>query len=406
MLHSAAAHHVIVGEGDGLFPDKTGEMIQQAIDALASQGGGTVELTEGVFTLHSTLYVKSHITLRGQGKKTVLKKAKAAGYSLLDRAAMRGSNIVYVKNPEKFYVGQGVNVGDTYVKANDTTLTKIRNITGNKVILEDPLIKTCESNAYIASNFSCIFVQQASNVTLQNFVLDGSRNKTPMIASWKIGGIKTWEAPHLVLENLEIKQTRGDGLTLGRSDFAFIKRLHAHHTDLIALHVANGSTYVVMSECIAHHAGKSDLFNGAGIFLCWNVQNSVFHNNKAHHNRGGGISIGKNDSNNLFLGNTLYLNKAAGIRFRCDAHAHSRNIVFLSTQVDRNFSTPFSFEGVPESLYFDSNPLQHQTFSRTLPIESRDPLDHIKNDLSKMKRVTQTTRTNIDTFFQTLENNH
>lgn len=400
--HFLLANCIVVGSGEGKYPEKTGEMIQRAIDELSSQGGGVVELAEGTFILDSTLYPKTNITLCGQGKKTILKKAPTFSYSKLQRPAYKGDKVIYVRSPSKFHVGQGVNIGARNIIANNTTLTKIQKIEGRKITIKDPIEFTCQSCAYIASNFSCLFVNFASNVSIRDFVIDGSRLSTPFISSWKIGGLKTWEAPHLFLKNIEIKNTCGDGLTLGRSNFAYLTKLYCHHTDLIALHLANGSEYVLMSDCIAHDSGKRDSFNGAGIFLCWNVQNSIIRNNVSYANEGGGISLGYNDSRNIFINNITHSNKKGGIRFRSDANGACKDNIFVSTKLDRNIPCPINLEGEPEVVFFDdlsqipSNFLSADIISNELVAY----LEQLNIDLEEITEVNQEFCDIIDAVFR------
>lgn len=49
--------------------------IQCAVDRLAMLGGGTVELSPGIFQMADALHLRSHVTVRGSGVSTVLRKA-------------------------------------------------------------------------------------------------------------------------------------------------------------------------------------------------------------------------------------------------------------------------------------------------------------------------------------------
>jgi polygalacturonase len=347
------ANYVSVGYDNSLFPLKTGESIQSAINYLDQFGGGTIELSEGEFILHSTIYPKSNISIFGQGSSTILKKAEVYAFSTLKNEALIDETVIYVTDPTNFYIGQGVNIGAENVKYNITTLTKIKNIEKNKITLEDPILFSCTKNPYIANNFPCIFVNFAENVKIENLIVDGSRDLTPFISSWQIGGIKTWEALNFIAKNIEIKFISGDGISFGQSDHVFLDNLYIHDTDQIAIHLANGSKYATVSNCFLQNAGRNDQFNGAGIFLCWNIENALILNNICSNNLGGGISLGHNDNYNLFMNNTVTFNFAGGIRFRSDGQNLCKENIFISNNVHSNSAFDLVVEGFPTNVYID-----------------------------------------------------
>ena len=51
--------------------------LQAAVDYAASLGGGTVEIGDGEFLMRDSLHLRPHVTVRGQGAKTILRKAKS-----------------------------------------------------------------------------------------------------------------------------------------------------------------------------------------------------------------------------------------------------------------------------------------------------------------------------------------
>jgi len=66
--------HIKVGISQGDVVGDTDAVIQQAIDAVSSYGGGTVELGPGTYTLCDSVRLASRVRLVGSGRDTVLRK--------------------------------------------------------------------------------------------------------------------------------------------------------------------------------------------------------------------------------------------------------------------------------------------------------------------------------------------
>jgi hypothetical protein len=70
--------------GDGVTDDATA--IQAAINAMASVGGGVVNLTEGTFIIGATLLMKDGVSLQGEGRAvTIIKLKNSANCNLIDK---------------------------------------------------------------------------------------------------------------------------------------------------------------------------------------------------------------------------------------------------------------------------------------------------------------------------------
>jgi hypothetical protein len=52
-------------------------VLQSAVDYVAALGGGVVEIGEGEYLMGDSLHLRSHVTVRGQKGKTILRKAVA-----------------------------------------------------------------------------------------------------------------------------------------------------------------------------------------------------------------------------------------------------------------------------------------------------------------------------------------
>ena len=86
-------------------------MLQAAVDYVAALGGGTVEIGAGEYLMGDSLHLRSHVTVRGQKGKTILRKADAA-VSLLALDGDYGEQQITVQSPAGFTVAAGVAIWD------------------------------------------------------------------------------------------------------------------------------------------------------------------------------------------------------------------------------------------------------------------------------------------------------
>ena len=73
-LHAQPAIHVKVGMKDADIVGKDNRALQAAVDYVGSLGGGTVEIGPGEYLMRDSLHLRSRVTVRGSGDRTVLVK--------------------------------------------------------------------------------------------------------------------------------------------------------------------------------------------------------------------------------------------------------------------------------------------------------------------------------------------
>lgn len=79
-------------------------VLQAAVDYVAGLGRGAVEIGAGEYVMRDSLHLRSGVTVRGQGAKTVLRKARGAVSPLLLDGDY-GEEQVTLAKPEGFEVG-------------------------------------------------------------------------------------------------------------------------------------------------------------------------------------------------------------------------------------------------------------------------------------------------------------
>src|SRR5688500_3432611 len=102
---------VRVGVKDGDIVGADNRALQAAVDYVAGLGGGVVEIGPGEYLMRDSLHLRSHVTVKGSGEKTVLKKAK--GYSApLTLDGDYGEEQFTIDDAAGFEVGDGVAIWD------------------------------------------------------------------------------------------------------------------------------------------------------------------------------------------------------------------------------------------------------------------------------------------------------
>src|SRR5262245_3241665 len=129
-MKERARVRVGVKEGDMVGSDN--RALQAAVDYVAGLGGGVVEIGPGEYLMRDSLHLRSHVTVKGSGEKTVLKKAK--GYS----AALKldgdyGEEQFTIEDAAGFEVGDGVAVWDKGSGGFHTTVARITGRSGDAV---------------------------------------------------------------------------------------------------------------------------------------------------------------------------------------------------------------------------------------------------------------------------------
>ena len=76
-MHSAMEElpRITVGQKDADLIGTDHRVLQAAVDYMGALGGGTVEVGEGEFLMRDSLHLRSNVVVRGQGDKTILRKA-------------------------------------------------------------------------------------------------------------------------------------------------------------------------------------------------------------------------------------------------------------------------------------------------------------------------------------------
>jgi hypothetical protein len=362
-----------VGVVEGDIRGGDGQAIQQAIDRLADQGGGTVRVGPGRYVLRNSLQLRSKVRLIGTSRRisygnwerTVLASCDGAS-ARLARDAAAGDRQIVLADAGAFRVGDGVQIRDSHTQYafTDRPVTLTEKIGENAFRLSAPLGQgyAVARNASVVRAFQMIAGYNVSRATAEGLVLDGNRAKAEAFASTggTGAGIYLYACDHLTLRDCTLRNYRGDGISF---------QWGCHHVTI---------EDCVVENCVGHglHPGsdshdcivrrnRSTRNLAPGLFVCVNVKHVLFERNELADNRGPGISIGCGDTDNLFRENRIVGNGRTGVLFRDDGQqgAH-RNVLERNTILDNGLAEKggpprgcITILGVHHGLVFRENTL-------------------------------------------------
>jgi hypothetical protein len=342
---------VKVGITTGDLRGDTNAVIQQAVDAAGSYGGGTVELGAGIYTLFNTVQLRRSVRLVGQGRDTVLRKCDGhhSGFAV---DADYGQKKVTVENPSGFRVGMGLVVTDDRSDGWHTTVATVTLIKGNVIYLDKPFLSDyqIEAGGMAYSSFPLVAGIDVDSVAIEGLCLEGNREKNLPINGCVGGGIYLHRARRCRIADCLVRGFAGDGISFQVTQDIDVERCEVTRATGLGFHPGTGSVRAVVRDCKSIANGED------GIFLCWRVQESRFERNEVLDNGRHGFSIGHKDTDNLFLGNLVRGNKSHGILFREEksSNAGSRN-TFRRNVIEDNVGAGVFVGGDTTDLLFEEN---------------------------------------------------
>jgi parallel beta-helix repeat protein len=302
---------ITVGIRDADLTGTDNRALQAAVDYVGSLGGGTVEIGAGEFLMRDSLHLRAHVTVRGRGEKTVLRKAKAAS-SPLELDGDFGEEQITVKNPDGFQVGDGVAIWDKNAHGFHRTVARITGRSGNTFSISLPLMSDCmaDNGAQAATVFPVISGYHLDGVRVENLTIEGNKAENVNIDGCRGGGIFLYRCSGAVIERCTVRHYHGDGISFQQSNDVTVTDCLTEGNASLGFHPGSGSQRPVVRNCVARANGDD------GLFLCWRVKHGLFEGNTLEGNGRFGISIGHKGTDNLLRNNRVIGNGADGVFFR------------------------------------------------------------------------------------------
>lgn len=301
--------HVGQSKGDLIGSDH--RALQAAVDYISGLGGGMVVIHEGEYIMFDSLHLRSNVTVRGQGERTILKKAPSVT-SLLALDGDFGEEQVTLVNPDGFQVGHGIAVWDDNAGGFHTTVGRITGKRNHSVSFNAPLMADCmvHNNAKAATVFPVVSGYNITNAKIENITIDGNKDQNEYLNGCRGAGIFLYRGFGTEIRQCVVRNYNGDGISFQQSNDVKVIDCVSEDNTQLGLHPGSGSQRPTVQGCIARRNGTD------GLFLCWRVRHGVFENNQLLQNGRFGISIGHKDSDNILSKNLVKENHQDGVFFR------------------------------------------------------------------------------------------
>ncbi len=344
---------VTVGRREAEITGADNRALQAAVDYVASLGGGTVEIGAGEYVMRDSLHLRSQVTVRGQGARTILRKARAVS-SPLELDGDYGEEQVTLKTPEGFEVGDGVAVWDKNANGFHTTVARLTGRNGNTFAIGLPLNADCmvADGARAATVFPVISGYLVEGVRVEAVTIDGNKEENLPLNGCRGGGIFLYRCPGAVLSQCVVRRYNGDGISFQQCNDAQVIECVSEENAALGIHPGSGSQRPLVRGCAARGNGED------GLFLCWRVKQGLFEDNMLEGNGRFGISIGHKDTDNLLRGNKVVGNHRDGIFFRNESEGMAGHRNRLENNGVGQAAAGIRVRGATRDLVFQGNTIR------------------------------------------------
>lgn len=345
---------ITVGSKDADLIGQDNRALQAAVDYIGALGGGLVEIGAGEYTMHDSLHLRSHVTVRGVKGKTILRKADGA-VSALALDGDFGEEQITVQDPAGFAVGRGVAIWDDNAGGFHTTVARITGQRENTFSIDKPLMADCmvQNNAKAATVFPVVSAYDTEGVRIEDIIIEGNKQANVPLNGCRGAGIFLYRGFSTVISGCTVRNYNGDGISFQQSNDVTVVDCISEDNASLGIHPGSGSQRPTVRGCIARRNGTD------GLFLCWRVRHGLFEQNTLEQNGRFGISIGHKDSDNLFRRNISRRNKEHGLFFRNESlgMAPHRNR-FEDNTVEENGGAEIRIRGEVNDLAFVRNTIR------------------------------------------------
>ncbi len=323
--------------------------IQTAIDRLAPEGGGTVQLLPGTYTCYDAVRMRSNIRLTGDRENTVLAAGPTPSSPLAEDADIGEKQITPICT-DGFEIGMGVVLRDRTkphtLAPMPLTITKIENGT---LFVDDWITHDwiAEEGGLVVAYTPLIHAFEVDNITIDNLTMDGTKTDAPdHLEGFRGGNFYARRVNGVQIRNVISRNAYGDGIRCGQSTDMIVEDCETHDNGYYGIHPGSHTRPIRFSRLHIHH-NASD-----GLYLCWGVQNGLIEECDIHHNGHvyyrNGISIGHKDTDNTFINNHIWENCKMGIAFRIKTEANGAHRNTLrGNLIENNGSRP---EDIPADV--------------------------------------------------------
>ena len=354
-LHARPAIRINVGISDADIIGKDNRALQAAVDYVGSLGGGTVEIGPGEYLMRDSLHLRSRVTVRGSGDRTVLVKDREYRTSLASDGDY-GEFAITVDDKTGFEVGRGVYVASkrqrnfhgvcaTILNARDNYFTLSRHMNADILMSDD---------GFAATVYPVISGYKIRDAVVENLTVDGMRSKNPTkIDGCRTAAIYLYRGDGCQIRKCKVRNYNGDGISFQQSNDVTVVRCEVERCAGFGLHPGSGSQRPAVKHCKAINNGED------GFFFCWRVRGGVAEGNWLENNGGYGMSIGHKDSDNIVRKNTILGNKQGGVYWRAETKPMAAHrVTFEQNTVKDNEGWGLFVDGATQRTLIRNNVIE------------------------------------------------
>jgi hypothetical protein len=271
--------------------------IQKALDLAlgkAPKGGRQVIVKAGTYTIYGSLYIRGPVTLKGEGAKTILKKAPLYITALAKPLAADAVELeVKDIGPIKPGWGLSLNPGGPWA----TSIRYAVEVNGNSIKMDRPRNKELkfpqgplDAGVNVQTSYPLIQILGVEGAVIEDLVLDGNlaENKD-MQGDDRNGCIYMCAAApgqeggpgKHVVRRCVLRDFAGDGISWQGPADVTVEDVECTGMKGNRLHPGTNAVRPIVRNCRSHHNG------GSGIYVCWDVKNGRFEQNGAGRQRCG-----------------------------------------------------------------------------------------------------------------------
>lgn len=331
-LHAQPAIRIRVGTQDADIQGNDNRALQAAVDYVGNLGGGIVEIGPGEYLMRDSLHLRSRVTVRGAGEKTVLRKDREYRSPLAADGDF-GEEAITVQNPEGFTVGRGVYVASKTMRYFLGACATVLNSTNNYFTLSRSLNADCmvADGAFAATVYPVISGYNIVDAQVENLVIDGNLAANPTrVDGCRTAGIFLYRGDNARIRNCIVRNYNGDGISFQQSNDVQVHQCVVESCAGLGLHPGSGSQRPLVKDCIARSNGDD------GLYFCWRVRGGVAEGNRLENNAGYGMSIGHKDTDNHVRNNVITGNSRGGVYWRAETEAMAAHRVQFENNTIRD----------------------------------------------------------------------
>ena len=300
--------------------------IQAAIEEMARQGGGTVQLLPGTYLLQDSVHLRSNVRLVGSGERTVLRKAAQVSSAVVGYLGY-GHYDVAVAEPDKFMVGMGVNIRNGQPSGFGETIATLVWRDGNRFGIDQMLNDDCEgaSGGVVFTGFPPVSGRFVANVEVRDLAIDGNKAQNPReMNGCRGGGIYLLAVKNATISKVLVHDVSGDGISFQQCTHVRVEDCRLESNTGHGLHPGSGSVGAVMKRCQSKHNGRD------GVFFCLRATYNICDSCEFIGNGDHGVSIGDHDTNNSIVNCRIQSNAASGVFFRGTAEVDAPHVTLIA----------------------------------------------------------------------------